>query len=50
MISFSQNNSELSDFVDRNCRIELGIKDTTDTSRSALTLDLLLEIESEGLL
>jgi hypothetical protein len=36
------------DFVDRIYPIELEIKDTTDTDRSASYLDLLLEIDSEG--
>jgi hypothetical protein len=34
--------------VDRIYPIELEIKDTTDTYRSASYLDLLLEIDSEG--
>ena len=41
----SLNNSRFGDFVDR---IELEIKDTTDTDRSASYLDLHLEIDSEG--
>ena len=36
------------DFVDRIYPIELEIKDTKDTDRSALYLDLHLEIDSEG--
>ena len=36
------------DFVDRTYPIELEIKDTTDTDRSALYLVLHLEIDSEG--
>ena len=43
-------NSRFGDFVDRIYLIELGIKDTTDTERSASYLDLHLEIHSEGLL
>jgi hypothetical protein len=38
------------DFVDRIYPIELEIKDTTDTDRSASYLDLHLEIDSDGLL
>ena len=41
-------NSRFGDFVDRIYRIELEIKDTTDTDRSASYLDLHLEIDSEG--
>jgi hypothetical protein len=41
-------NSRFGDFVDRIYPIELEIKDTTDTDRSASYLDLLLEIDSEG--
>ena len=44
----SLNNSRFSDFVDRIYPIELEIKDTTDTDRSASYLDLHLEIDSEG--
>jgi hypothetical protein len=44
----SLNNSRFGDFVDRIYPIELEIKDTTDTARSASYLDLQLEIESEG--
>jgi hypothetical protein len=36
------------DFVDRIYLIELEIKDTTDTDKSASYLDLILEIDSEG--
>jgi hypothetical protein len=42
------NNCKFGDFVDRIYPIELEIKDTTDTSRSALYLDLHLEIHSAG--
>ena len=42
------NNSRIGDFVDRIYPIELEIKDTTDTDRSASYLDLHLEIDSEG--
>ena len=44
----SLNNSRFGDFVDRIYPIELEIKDTTDTDRSASYLDLYLEIDSEG--
>jgi len=44
----SLNNPTFCDFVDRSNPIELEIKDTTDTDRSALYLDLHLEIYSEG--
>jgi hypothetical protein len=44
----SLNNSRLGDFVDRIYPVELEIKDTTDTDRSASYLDLHLEIDSEG--
>ena len=44
----SLNNSRFGDFVDRIYPIELEIKDTTDTHRSASYLDLHLEIDSEG--
>jgi hypothetical protein len=44
----SLNSSRFGDFVDRIYPIELEIKDTTDTARSASYLDLQLEIESEG--
>jgi hypothetical protein len=45
---FELNNSRFGDFVDRIYPIELEIKDTTDTDRSASYLDLHLEIDSEG--
>jgi hypothetical protein len=41
----SLNNSRFGDFVDRIYPIELEIKDTTDTDRSASYLDLHLEID-----
>jgi hypothetical protein len=44
----SINNYRLGDFVDRIYLIELEIKDTTDTDRSASYLDLHLEIDSGG--
>ena len=44
----SLNNSRFGDFVDRIYPIELEIKDTTDTDRSASYFDLHLEIDSEG--
>jgi hypothetical protein len=44
----SLNNSRFGEFVDRIYPIELEIKDTTDTDRSASYLDLHLEIDSEG--
>ena len=44
----SLNNYTFGDFVDRIYPIELEIKDTTDTDRSALYLDIHLEIDSEG--
>ena len=44
----SLTNSRFGDFVDRIYPIELKIKDTTDTDRSASYLDLHLEIDSEG--
>ena len=44
----SLNNSGLGDFGDRIYPIELEIKDTTDTYRSASYLDLRIEIDSEG--
>ena len=44
----SLNNSRFSDFVDRIYPIELEIKDTTDTDRSASYLDIHLEVDSEG--
>ena len=45
---FSLNNSRFGDFVDCIYPIELEIKVTTDTYRSASDLDLRLEIDSEG--
>ena len=44
----SLNNSRFGDFIDRIYPIELEIKDTTDTDRSASYLDLHFEIDSEG--
>jgi hypothetical protein len=44
----SLNNSRFGDFVDRIYPIELEIKDTTHTDRSASYLDLHLQIDSEG--
>jgi hypothetical protein len=44
----SLNNSRLGDFVDRIYPIELEIKDTTNTDKSASYLDLHLEIDSES--
>ena len=44
----SLNNSRFGDFVDRTYPIELEIKDTTDTDRSASYLDLHLVIDSVG--
>jgi hypothetical protein len=44
----SLNNSRFGDFVDRIYPIELEIKDTTDTDRSASYLDLHLKIDREG--
>ena len=44
----SLNNSTFGDFVVRIYPIELEIKDTTDTDRSASYLDLHLEIDNEG--
>ena len=41
------NNSRFGDFVDRIYPIELEIKDTTDTDRSASYLDIHLEIDSQ---
>ena len=46
--ALSLNNSRFGDFVDRIYPVELEIKDTTDTDRSALYLDPHLEIDSEG--
>ena len=42
------NNSMFGDSVDHLYPIELEIKDTTDTDRSASYLDLHLDINSEG--
>jgi hypothetical protein len=44
----SLNNSRFGDFVDCIYPIELEIKDTTYTDRSASYLDLHFEIDSEG--
>jgi hypothetical protein len=44
----SINNSRFGDFVDRIYPIELEIKNTTDTDRSASYIELHLEIDSEG--
>ena len=44
----SLNNSRFGDFVDCIYPIELEIKDSTDTDRSASYLDIHLEIASEG--
>ena len=44
----SLNNSRFGDFVDRIYPIELEIKDSTDTDRSASYLDLHLEIDGDG--
>jgi len=44
----SINNSRLGDFADRIYSIELQIKDTTYTDRSALHLELHLKIDSDG--
>jgi hypothetical protein len=44
----SLNNSRFGDFVDHIYPIELEIKDTTYTNRSASYLDLHLKIDSEG--
>ena len=45
---FSLHNSRFGDFFDRFYPIELEVKDTTITDRSASYLDLYLEIDSEG--
>jgi hypothetical protein len=47
---FSLHNSRFGDFFDRIYPIELEVKDTTITDRSASYLDLYLEIDSAGLL
>jgi len=44
----SLNNSRLGDFVDRIYPLELQIKNTTDTNRSASYPDLHLAIDNEG--
>ena len=44
----SLNNSRFGEFVYRIYPIEIEIKDTTDTDRSASYLDLHLKIDSEG--
>jgi hypothetical protein len=44
----SLNNSRFGDSVNRHYPIEFEIKDTTDTDRSALYLDMHLEIDSKG--
>ena len=44
----SLNNSRFGDFVDRIYPIDLEIKDTTDTDRSASYLGIRLENDSEG--
>ena len=47
-MSFQLDNSRFVDFADRIYPIQLEIKDTIDTDRSASYLDLHLEIDSEG--
>ena len=47
-VVLSRNNSRFGDFVDRIYPIELKIKDTTATYKSASNIDLHLEIDSEG--
>ena len=44
----SLNNSRFGDFVDRIYPIDLKIKNTTDTDRSASYIDIHLEMDSEG--
>ena len=44
----SLNNSKFGDYVERIYPIELEIKDTTDTVKSATYLHLHLEIDNEG--
>ena len=44
----SLNNSKLSEFINRIYTIEFEIKDTTDTARSALYIDIHLEIDRDG--
>ena len=46
----SLNSSKFGEYVERIDPIELEIKDTSDTSKSASYLDLHLEIDNEGLL
>jgi hypothetical protein len=48
VVKFRSNNSRIGDFADRIYPIELEIKDTKDTYKSASNLDLHLEIDSEG--
>ena len=45
--TIQMNNSKFGDFVDRIYLIELQIKDTTDTARSASYLDINLKIDSD---
>jgi hypothetical protein len=47
-VVLSRNNSRFGDFVDRIYPIELKIKDTTATYKSASNIDQHLEIDSEG--
>ena len=47
-VGLSLNISRFGDFVDRTYPMELKIKDTTDTDRSASFLDLHLDIDSKG--
>ena len=42
------NNSKFGDYVERIYHIEIEIKDTTNTDKSASYLDLHLEIDNEG--
>jgi hypothetical protein len=49
-VVLSFNNSKFDDFVNRIYAVELEMKDTTDTARSASYLDLHPKIDSEGLL
>ena len=44
----SLNNSKLGDFVDRIFPIEIEVKNTTDTDRSASYIDLHLDVDSKG--
>ena len=48
VFSLSLNNYRFGDFVDHIYPIELEIKNSTDTDRSASHLDIHLEIDSEG--